>query len=517
MAIGHQGGSFATTDKSPNYMSGALSANADLKYKYDVLNQDKADKENQAKVAEAKIKADALKENKMPDFKTVTSLNSNIEKAKYKITNDAVQNYLALDKEISSSNDPSKISELKAKQSQLKANFDVYNDFSVKVNDSIKYLTEHQEDYDPDSYQEQMSKLLMAGKGYTDITLDKNNNPIFSLTDPDGNVIKGEENKTLASFMLDISTNSMKKSTFDEDINDTIAKLGVKTQEDDKGILTTVKIAPTPESIKTAKETFFNDFLNDRSSRYRLAKDNNIDINDVPALKQKVDEIFDSKVSKTNKNLINTAQENYLAGRTDEATRKKEKNESEQSFTTTPEIPLHFTNAGVKQGRDLTMVIENGKAKPSLSFTDKNTGKVINLQNVVPQKISRIKKWNPEKKKNEYVYVTEVSHLKPTKIYAEGGEKTEDGKTAKKGDVLGIADVQTSEVVTLREANALNLLKSKTIKTKEDLRNVFPKENVQQKTETNSIPTYSVSDLKSNGWNDSQIRRAVKEGKIKTK
>ena len=31
------------------------------------------------------------------------------------------------------------------------------------------------------------------------------------------------------------------------------------------------------------------------------------------------------------------------------------------------------------------------------------------------------------------------------------------------------------------------------------------------------IPTYSKSDLKSNGWSDAQIAQAVKEGKIKVK
>jgi len=508
MAIGHSSGAFATTDKSPNYMSGALSANADLKYKYDVLNQDKADKENQAKVLKAKATADALKENKMPDYKTVTSLNSNIEKAKYKITNDSIQNFLALNKEIESSNDPSKIAELKAKQSQLKANFDIYNDFSGKINDSIKYLTEHQEDYDPDSYEEQMSKLLMAGKGYTDVTLDKDNNPIFSLTDPDGNIIKGGENKTVASFMLDISTNSMKKSTFDEDINLSVDKLGKRETVNDKGEKSYTIIKPTAESIKTGKEEFFNDFLNKKSSRYRLAKDNNIDINDVPALKQKVYAIYDSKISSTDKDEYNMGMMNL------NETKKQHKidnEKDEQSFTTTPEIPLAFKNAGVSQGKDLTMVVENGKAKPSLSFTDKNTGKVINLQNVIPQKVSRVKEGD------RYVYVMEVSHLKPTRVYAEGGEDLGGGKIAKKGDLLGTTDIQTSEVVRLKEANALNLLKSKTIKTKEDLRNIFPKENVQQDVENNSIPTYNISDLKNNGWNDSQIKQAVREGKIKTK
>mgnify|MGYP003496393950 CR=1 FL=1 len=33
----------------------------------------------------------------------------------------------------------------------------------------------------------------------------------------------------------------------------------------------------------------------------------------------------------------------------------------------------------------------------------------------------------------------------------------------------------------------------------------------------NTIPTYNISDLKNNGWNDSQIKQAVREGKIKTK
>ncbi len=474
MAIGHSKGAYANIPIQQDYLGEASKFNAELGYKYNALRQDKADKLAQGKQAQDKAKSDELKENKPLDLKSATSLNDNLEGAKYDIANQIQENYLELNKAIESSADRSEITRLKAKQSQLKNNFDAFNDFSAKTNETYKYLTEHQADYDPDSYEEQLAKLTMAGKGYGKIHFDDTGHAVYSMTDPDGNVVKGEENKSLANFLVDISTNSMKKSTFEDDINTTVDKLGVQTKEDDKGVLTTVKVNPTPASIKTAKETFFNDFLNDKSSRYRLAKDNNIDINDVGALKAKVDSIFDSKISKTTKNLINTAQENYLAGRSDRA---KDEAKDEESYTPDTEIPVDLQRAGLEQGKNTIVTVQNSKAKPSVSFEQKGTGKNVNFKNVSLQQISRVVENGKPR------YIVKVSHLKPTTIIAEGGEDLGGGKTAKKGEKLDVGDVQTSEVMKVSEATALLLAKSKKIKNKEDLRNVTPISETKAKAE----------------------------------
>lgn len=508
MAIGHSSGAFATTDKSPNYMSGALSANADLKYKYDVLNQDKEEKVKARKQSE-------IDKVEMPKLENIATLNDNLEKTKAKLVLDTQQAWIEAKKTVSTTDDPIKKADAVAKLNNLKNNFDLVNSFSTQINDKTKYITEQTGvKYDEQSAKNAVTLGLMAGKGYGNMKVDPTTGQLtYDVTDENGNVIEG--NHTFASLLTAMDKNLYHKSTLNDELKKNVDSVGKITKVDDKGIQTIETVAVKPEDKEINRNAFIKDVLGDDSNRNIYARDNNIDPNDNKAIVDSLTKLYDSKFDETHKNTINTSLLSRNLAEREFAYRKKKDAKDdlkdEQSFTTTPEIPLAFKNAGVSQGKDLTMVVENGKAKPSLSFTDKNTGKVINLQNVIPQKVSRVKEGD------RYVYVTEVSHLKPTKVYADGGEKKDDGTIAKKGDLLGTTDIQTSEVVRLKEANALNLLKSKTIKTKEDLRNIFPKENVQQDVENNSIPTYNISDLKNNGWNDSQIKQAVREGKIKTK
>jgi len=69
--FGKSGGAYATINRSPNYMGEALSQNADLKYKYDVLNQDREQKKGELENTKAKLKADIEKERK-EDYKLDT-------------------------------------------------------------------------------------------------------------------------------------------------------------------------------------------------------------------------------------------------------------------------------------------------------------------------------------------------------------------------------------------------------------------------------------------------------------
>jgi hypothetical protein len=481
MAIGHSLGAYAQLSSLPDYEGEAFDKARDLKYKYDVLNKDNQEQKDRAKAeqknANDKLLAEKEKranEVKMPDVATVTTLNDNLEQTKYKYVNKLRDATIEIKNEIRGTDDPNKLAELQAKQSKLSQNLSSFNDFSSKINDRIKYLADNKDKTDPDSYMEEMATLTMANKGYSEIDIDDKGNVIYSLIDPtSGLPIEEQKGKSFANFIVDAQTKSLSKSTFDEDLKTSVDAVGVKTTVDEKGISHTETVKPTKENLDISKKQFISEFLNKPNNRTRFAKDNKIDPTDTKTLSEKVGEIYESKISSKRVNTINTS----------EANRLDSKNKDEQSFTTTPDIPLNLKNAGVKQGENLVMTIENGKAKPSLSFTNKNGGKVLNFTNVIPQKVSRVLK------DGKYVYVTEISHLKPTRVYAEIGDDLGDGTKATKKTYLGTTDVQTSEVVILREANALNLLKSKTIKTKEDLRSVFPKENVQPKTESKNNNT----------------------------
>lgn len=71
--LGKSGGAYATVNRSPNYMGEALSQNADLKYKYDVLNQDRKNKEAQVQNEKDLADANDFKDLKY-NYSGVTSL-----------------------------------------------------------------------------------------------------------------------------------------------------------------------------------------------------------------------------------------------------------------------------------------------------------------------------------------------------------------------------------------------------------------------------------------------------------
>lgn len=508
--------SYATTDKSPNYLGDVASQFREDIYRDRQFNQDKEDKEaqNKALADKAKAESDKAKNEQFDKFLTPYSGVSTVDGMAIVATTQLAKAVADSQKEVDA-----------GRKTQLEHNLlktKVASDIGLlKINnDRIKAEAE--------SYQ----KLVQEGKinpafdaKYQQFNNDYQKGNFAYVFNPNGDskMIRYENNEFgIPQGKEEISwgdfTTNKERTVLNNDFNNDIKDFKIANPAEKIEILGYDTKTGTKQLTQQGREAIalrVQEHLHnpdDLSNAYLAATGNaEKDITDPEKIKVSQDY------------LIKRYEKSYGVEKTvDEATGRANLNETkkqhkidnekdEQSFTTTPEIPLAFKNAGVSQGKDLTMVVENGKAKPSLSFTDKNTGKVINLQNVIPQKVSRVKEGD------RYVYVTEVSHLKPTRVYAEGGEDLGGGKIAKKGDLLGTTDIQTSEVVRLKEANALNLLKSKTIKTKEDLRNIFPKENVQQDVENNSIPTYNISDLKNNGWNDSQIKQAVREGKIKTK
>lgn len=331
MAQGHEGGAYARLDKTENYVGQALTNLGNVAFRDRQFKQEQADKVQSQKAAQAKALQDEANAVKIPDLKTVTSLNSNLERLKTKTASDIAGKVVAIKNEINNTNDRSKVSDLQAKLSQANLAFDTLNDFSTKVNDNIKYLVDNKDKIDPDSYDEQMAKYTMAAKGYGQIRLDDNMHPIFDATDENGNVLKeeGSANKSLSDFFVNNAQNLMLKSTFNDDVDKVVDKIGKKETVNDLGEKTYTKVRPSPEAIATAKETLFNELLNKKNNVYRVSKDNNIKSNDTEGLRAIVNKTIDSKLDFTTKNQINTAQENFNL-------RKKELEEAKTKISSAP-------------------------------------------------------------------------------------------------------------------------------------------------------------------------------------
>lgn len=494
MAVaGHQGGSYAQLDKTENYVGQALTNLGNVAFRDRQFKQEQADKVQAQKAAQAKSDLDA-RQKEIDDLDKLNKEHPLIKTGQDKIDNpnlrsafefkkvyaDARANYL----KTGNPDDVAKYQNALSSLDGLSKLPEMYNAFSA---DLTKGSAEGL--YNTHSAEKKAKILDLFQKGNYTYSPDKNGNPLISVYDTDengkvsdivANQLTGEQilqkMKPIQSFNYNGESGQKGSQSFIENFKQS---LGTEQEVYKNGKIT--KEFPNGEAL--AKKAT-DDLLKNDDQVYQMAILSGIEPRDkvseykpeeLQLIKQKVEKDLIDRLPKSER--PDYEAQRIALEREKEARRIKEKAKDDakddQSFTTTPEIPLNFNKAGVKQGKDLVMNIENGKAKPSLSFTNKNGGKVINFTNVIPQKVSRVLK------DGKYVYVTEISHLKPTKIYAEGGEDLGGGAIAKKGDYLGVTDVQTSEVVTLREANALSLLKSKTIKTKEDLRNIFPKEQAQ--------------------------------------
>jgi hypothetical protein len=459
---------YATLDKNQDYIGDSLAYNRDSKNRFN--EQDRAKKEQ--------FETNKHKESNdygNPDFKAVATNNSSINDLTSKQAVLAQQKFLEFKQKALNEYDPVKKAEYIQGMQRIKNSFEYSSQFPTMLNKIRADIVEGKEKgvYDEMSANENLNSADQLNKGQANLRYDEAGNIRFDVYDKYGKVIN--ENQTFESYAS--SLNPLKKSTY----NDDVLKFASKYKIDE----TTTKDMNGRETIdqrvnRTVGSKDYNNameyaqgILSRENEKKIISREHNIDINDDKKLQEfVVNDLLNGLQSKYS----DKQDPNLTLDRAKEARRIREKanddSKDEQSFTTTPEIPLNFTNAGVKQNKDLVLTVENGKAKPSISFTNKN-GTVLNYQNVIPQKVSRVKN-----KDGKYVYVTEISHLKPTKIYAKGGEELSDGSIAKKGQLVDNQLVQTSETVTLREANALLLLKSKSIKTKEDLRNIFPKEKV---------------------------------------
>ena len=492
MAQGHEGGAYARLDKTENYVGQALTNLGNVAFRDRQFKQEQADKVQAQKAAQAKSDLDA-RQKEIDDLDKLNKEHPLIKTGQEKIDNpnlrsafefkkvyaDARANYL----KTGNPDDVAKYQNALSSLDGLSKLPEMYNTFSA---DLIKGSAEGL--YNTNSAEKKAKILDLFQKGNYTYSPDKNGNALISVYDTDengkvsnivANQLSGEQllqqMKPIQSFNYNGESGQKGSQSFIENFKQS---LGTEQEVYENGKIT--KEYPNGQALaKKATE----DLLKNDSQVYQMAILSGIEPRDkVSEYKPKELQLIKQKVEKDLiDRLPKSERPDYEAQRIalekeKEARRIREKanddTKDEQSFTTTPEIPLNFSKSGVKQGKDIVMIIENGKAKSSLSFTDTKSGKVLNYTNVIPQKVSRVFQ------NGKYMYVTEISHLKPTKTYAKGGEEFSDGTIAKKGQLIGDEMIQTSEVATLGEANALSLFKSKKIRTKEDLRNAFPKQKV---------------------------------------
>ncbi len=348
---GKAGGSYATINRSNNYLGGAMQNVQDNAFRF----------RQERKLKEDEIKAEKqaeLEKVKLPDLKNIATLNSNLEKSKAKVALDMREAFLEAQNAVANSKTLEEKQLALAKANNLKNNFELLNSFSTQVNDKTKYLTDNFDKLDEQSSSQAMQKLLMAGKGYGDIEVQEDGQLMFAVNDENGNPLT--EKKTLAGFLGSIEDEVLKKSTFEDELVKSVNSVGTLTKVDDLGNQTIENIGVTPENKEVSKNAFIKSLLGDDSNRRIYARNNNIKQDDTDAIIKSVSDLYDSKFDETHKKTFNTAIMNYNAGRDDEAYQrwkdaqaKAEKDATENEKKPSIKEPSIVTTAGAKDGKNI--------------------------------------------------------------------------------------------------------------------------------------------------------------------
>jgi hypothetical protein len=136
------------------------------------------------------------------------------------------------------------------------------------------------------------------------------------------------------------------------------------------------------------------------------------------------------------------------------------------------------------------------------------------LADYTPEEINQVKKYIKEGLEAKYQPSITTNNAKLSR------EQTASNQAA--NNAIAKANLKISQDKLNQETNTTTVTESVDPLTGRPIRTETYKKTTKgnsnkKTTPAKSIPSYSVSDLKKAGWNDAQIKQAVKEGKIKTK
>ncbi len=321
MAIGHSGGAYGTTERSPNYLGQAINNVEDNAFRYRAekrLNEEKVKAEKEAEKEKVK----------MPDLKNVATLNGNLEKTKAKYAIDTQNAFIEAQKIVETSKDPIEKANAVAKIQNLKNNYDMLNSYGTQLNDRTKYIAENKgTKYDEQSAEQVLYSAIMAGKGYSDIRIEPDGQIKFDVLDENGKII--EANQTFASHLAKMNE-VLPKSTYNEDLLKYQSKYKVDktTTGDATGRVITDQRVDRKEGSKDYNNAleYAQAILSKDNERKIIARSHNIDPNDTKALEKFVtNDLLNSLPSEYS----NVADSDLQFQKTKEATRKAEKKKQE--------------------------------------------------------------------------------------------------------------------------------------------------------------------------------------------
>jgi hypothetical protein len=272
---------YATTDKSPNYLGQAISELGDISFR------DRQEKKQDEEKKQRKIQ-DESNGYGSPEFKAIATNNSSINDLTSKQAVLARQKFLEFKQKTLYEDDPVKKSEYIQGMQRVKNSFDYSSQFPIMLNKIRADIVEGKEKgvYDEMSANENLNSADQLNKGQANLRYDDSGNIRFDVYDKDGKILN--ENQTFESYIS--SLNPLKKSTYNDDVLKFASKYKIDetTTKDMSGreiIDQRVDRSEGSKDYDNALE-YAQGILSRENERKIIAREHNIDVNDDKKLEE---------------------------------------------------------------------------------------------------------------------------------------------------------------------------------------------------------------------------------------
>jgi len=318
MALGHSGGAYATTDKSPNYLGEVAFNLGQISFRDRLQKKQEEEQKLQKEQAEKDSYGN-------PAFKFDITANRTINDVGVNHAIEAKQNFLKYKNLAMNEKDPYMKGKYIQAMENIKQSFGVASQIPEMINkrraDILKGLEMNK--YDDQSAREALKKIDALGSGQAKLRFDEGGLLKMQLFDKDAPLSQEQDYTEFLNSIIPTD-----KSDFQAMLTKAVSEVGTDEITNNRGIYTYSTTAANKDKKEARYNVFEKEVLENDSNRQNFARLNGIDPNDETALKSKVKEFYESGFDTKSTQGVNTGLLNYNLSKKkydDDVKDKKEK------------------------------------------------------------------------------------------------------------------------------------------------------------------------------------------------
>jgi len=319
MALGHSGGAYATTDKSPNYLGEVAFNLGQISFRDRLQKKQEEEQKLQKEQAEKDSYGN-------PAFKFDITANRTINDVGVNHAIEAKQNFLKYKNLAMNEKDPYMKGKYIQAMENIKQSFGVASQIPEMINkrraDILKGLEMNK--YDDQSAREALKKIDALGSGQAKLRFDEGGLLKMQLFDKDAPLSQEQDYTEFLNSIIPTD-----KSDFQAMLTKAVSEVGTDEITNNRGIYTYSTTAANKDKKEARYNVFEKEVLENDSNRQNFARLNGIDPNDETALKSKVKEFYESGFDTKSEKGINVPLLNRNDEEAERARKRKEEKEKE--------------------------------------------------------------------------------------------------------------------------------------------------------------------------------------------